>query len=424
MKRKNMNNKLNAFLLERTILGSKTFARLRHIFMIIDPSKIKTDTVQSRDTHSIEVANAIDIMNFNISSKLGFNVDMYELARCIGLLHDYGHFTFGHVAEIEADSYLVKNFPDLKIRYDSNSNNYVKIKKDGILDIIKDEKVKAYVLASLAKHPEEIYSDILNEDYFEDYKSKKDLPFGNSLMGFKTGPAKKIGLSKYIEDSIRDEIEYFNSFTEVSSLVFRNNMAKKTVQCQIMDVADEIAYTFSDINDSFNILEHRIIEKLLNELKEDFLNYFKNEIFFNNLIKSLNNKTDFRKLLDELYFLMCSNFSIDSNMRLYAVDKNLNTLKLNLQKKFQKTLLNNELVVKMRKEQARNIRIICDFMFNEITKDNYKEYVGSKYYIEKFELCFNNKNGQSAFIKIMRDYIANMTTKGAKKILKKILEQV
>jgi dGTP triphosphohydrolase len=353
-------------LLERKILSSKDFSRLKDISLIVDRTIIK-DTAQNRQSHSIEVANTIEIMNAMISEKLGFNIDPKRLGRSIGLLHDIGHMAKGHVGERTLNEYILK-YSNKEIFYDSNSNNYIKLNKNKLFEGIS-LSTKRYVLASLAKHENSLYEEV---SY----------------------------IKKYIDIETKKELKYLKKHMKIEKL-------RKTIQCQVMDIADEISYIISDIVDSANILSKK-------QMKEIFKRELPFEVYLK-LSKTIGNKSNFRKELDYLYFQFCDNFTINKEGIVSFINKDIEEIRISLARISKKYLLKNELILEIRAKEVIALKYVFDFYFNNLSK-NKNIIIPSKYYAKKFKFAKTKKEK----ILILRDFLAGITDKGLEKEIEKI----
>lgn len=330
------------------------------------PEIYHKDTAQNRQSHSFEVANTIDILNHNISKRLGYNIDYLGLGRSIGLFHDIGHMAFSHIGERKTNK-LLKEFTNNKIFYSSNSNNYKKLQKTNIL-IDLPMNLRFYFLASLAKHPNELYPE-----------------------------------QKYIEEAIEEATKQDLSFL---SAYDNFNKPTKTVQCQIMDISDEISYTISDVIDSRNIFKpDEVIDLFEKSLPTHIIKILK---------KTIKNKSLFRNELDKIFFNICDNYTINNNSIVTPISSEINSIKENLQKLTLNKILQHENILKIRKEEENIIETVVSYYLNNI---NNIDKLYSKYYTKKL---IHSKTNNEKIIHI-RDFLASLTDKGMKKEYERIL---
>lgn len=353
--------KIDSLILEREIISSKEFGRLKFISLAVSELAVK-DTAQNRQSHSFEVANTAEIMNVYLSEKLGFQTDYLKLSRSVSLSHDIGHMSFGHLAE----HVMNHKFQDLsggRIFYDSNANNYKKLQKIKILSNISKD-VKNYYLASLAKHPESLYPE-------------------------------QEGIKKMVEIEVKKELAYLKTKMNINKL-------EKTLQCQIMDIADENSYIISDIVDALNVLTiEEMIELLFKELPFEVAN---------KLVKAINNKSNFKKVLNELFFEFCDNFILSENGVLEPISEDIENIRMKLAFINREYLLKHKDIIEIRNKEEKILNIVINYFIN-----NY-DNLPSKFYAKK--MSFANSFEEKMII--VRDFLGGMTDKGLMKEYKKI----
>jgi len=184
-----------ALLRNLSIHNSHPFIKGEDKTQIIRPKKIGEEIYKTRQTHSEEVSIIGEIISYNIGFKYPQQV------KNVCLLHDIGHPPFGHDGQKILDKVmkkygLVEGFQDNNANFDVIFNN--------------DIDVSPYEMVSLLKHPEELY------------ESQKKM-LGNILKSALEFEKEEWGEKKY------------------------------TMACMIMDIADEIGYSFSDFVDGYNL---------------------------------------------------------------------------------------------------------------------------------------------------------------------------
>jgi dGTPase len=218
------------------LIHSPSFRRLQGKTQLFPG--IETDFFRNRLTHSLEVAQIAKSIAIKLNYELEkknyepfINPDVAEFA---GLAHDIGHPPFGHFGESVLDE---------------------KMKNCGGFE------GNAQTLRLLAKCE----------------KKQRKLSIGESIYGInkKTGSDERVGLDltvhslasilKYDEeipespDKSRKLIKgYYYTESDLVNTIKEKLTGKKsspkkfkTIECQIMDIADDIAYSTYDLEDSF-----------------------------------------------------------------------------------------------------------------------------------------------------------------------------
>jgi len=217
---------MDHLLEEAAIQGNKIFKRLEMATQVLLPKfggeigLVGEDVSKNRLTHSFEVATVSEIVAANL--QFPEEANHARRLRPISLLHDIGHAPFGH----EGGEFLDRKMKELGLEegFSDNNNNFVVIRKNGI-------EVSPYTLASLVKYPERLY------------EGQKPL------------------LLPILERAIDEDIRVFEGKIQLSA------RPKRTIGCAIMDEADRIAYTCSDLADgiSLGIIPHDPLQRLLDE---------------------------------------------------------------------------------------------------------------------------------------------------------------
>lgn len=260
-----MKTKLKNALIARTsITSNKQFKRLNEKTQVLVPQNGQEEVIQSRLTHSYEVATSSEMISTFIADQLGVsknNVDYQYSLYNVSLLHDIGHPAFGHDGAGLIDSFFLDK--GLEEGFSDNNNNLVVIEKNNI-------KVDDYTKASVIKYPEKLYS----------YQKEKYFPM----------------LDKAIQEDVENFKKYGINLSEQTT----------TITCQIMDEADRNTYAGSDMCDFFclgNFIEedelieyakkqgsYHLIAEYINDLWNVIKNNDKSEIksYFSGITNEFN----------------------------------------------------------------------------------------------------------------------------------------
>lgn len=208
---------------------------------------VESDFFRNRLTHSIEVAQIAKSIAYRINhnynrvgkkrkkgeKSFGINPDIVELA---GLAHDLGHPPFGHQGEEALDECMIENggFEGnaQTIRLLTKIEKKFKVDNSGFIDGIDARVGLNLTMRSIASVLK--YDNVIPEnkaDRIEIAKGKDIIP----VKGY------------YKCDQ--------NIVNKVKSAVLNgkniSNGEFKTIECTIMDIADDIAYSTYDLEDGF-----------------------------------------------------------------------------------------------------------------------------------------------------------------------------
>lgn len=232
------------------IIHSASFRRLEHKTQLFPGGE--SDFFRNRLTHSMEVAQiskTIALKLLNEHPGLDVNPDICEIA---GLIHDLGHPPFGHTGEKALDECMKEfggfegNAQTIRIitRLEKKENNCdYRITPDGIDNRI-GLSLTARAIASGLKY--------------------------DKMIPLKRGTNK---LEKGYYESEKNIID------KVKKCLLPNATIKKfkTIECSIMDLADDIAYSTYDIEDAFKAgfltpldficADDNVLDEIVNKLK-------------------------------------------------------------------------------------------------------------------------------------------------------------
>jgi dGTPase len=257
------------------IIHSASFRRLQSKTQLF--SGFESDFFRNRLTHSLEVAQIAK----SIASYINYNNDYFkdpsnsinlDLVEISSLAHDLGHAPFGHNGEEALDRCMINqggyegNAQTLRILstlekktklFDDLSG--IENKKDGRLGL----NLTYRTLASVLK-----YDNIIPRERRKNDKLKK---------GY-----------YYFNNELVQDIKY-------NVCGDKNYKGFKTIECSIMDVADDIAYSTYDLEDAFkagfltpfDILsaDDSIVEKITTDINKK------------NIFKTRYKKSDVRSIL-------------------------------------------------------------------------------------------------------------------------------
>ncbi|MED7818394.1 MULTISPECIES: dGTP triphosphohydrolase [unclassified Francisella] len=384
------------------VVHSSSFRRLQAKTQIF-PS-FENDFFRNRLTHSLEVAQIAKSIAVKLNAEYDLNLD-YDLIETAALCHDIGHPPFGHNGEVALNKKM-RNFGG----FESNAQTLRLISHTAKKDVDQKQSfglnLTYRTIASTIKYDNLIppISDLghLSKGYYneesrlvEDIKQKLLEPYG----------------VKSIEGSF------------------------KTIECYIMDVADDIAYSTYDVEDalkggfidplSMASIDDRLLEKIFNampkdleitkdEIKEILKNIFSDYIDFSSdatdiykVSKNIANNSLLRtKLTSRLVNSCIQNIEIDINQNIPIISK----VYLNDQIRKQVEVLKKYILFKIIKSPKLNvlryrgreiISEIFDILINsDVNESLLPDDIGAIFY--------NTHNAQGK-ARIICDYISSMT---------------
>ncbi len=383
------------------VVHSSSFRRLQAKTQIF-PS-FENDFFRNRLTHSLEVAQIAKSIAVKLNAEHGLNLD-YDLIETAALCHDIGHPPFGHNGEVALNKKM-RNFGG----FESNAQTLRLISHTAKKDIDQKQtfglNLTYRTLAATIKYDQLIppISDLgkLTKGYYneesrlvEDIKQKLLEPYG------------------------RATVENF-----------------KTIECYIMDVADDIAYSTYDVEDalkggfidplSMASIDNKLLDKIYNAMPSD-LEITKSEI--QNILKDIfSDYIDFSTDSTAIYKIS-KNIANNSLLRTKLTSKLVNSciqnikLDLNIEVPIiSKVYLNNEI-----RKQVEVLKKYILFKIIKSPKLNVLRYRGREIISEIFDILINSTPDESLLpddigaifynthsshgkARIISDYISSMT---------------
>lgn len=301
------------------IMHSPSFRRLRGKTQLFPGNH--SDFFRCRLTHSLEVGNIAKTiarrLNYNLLEKHGENqtqicidTDLVELA---SYAHDIGHPPFGHQGEYVLNQ-LMKDFGGFEGNAQTLRILTVLEKKQYSLDQIKlDGKPDDYSgITSLGKD--------VRRGLNLTVRSLASVLKYDKILGKEEADSKGLPKNKgyyKTESTIVDLIKKKVS-PELSGKLY-------TVECQIMDLADDIAYSTYDLEDAFKggFLHPMLIHSMSDEFKELLVEKV-NEALYKKNIKYKVTIQDIHDTLDELIYLPEKSYSKSVDKARFMLRSSLN----------------------------------------------------------------------------------------------------
>ena len=205
----------------------------------------ETDFFRNRLTHSLEVAQIAKSIAIKLNSDLEDNGDPYriepDIVEFAALAHDLGHPPFGHFGEEVLDERMIDsggfegNAQTLRLLTRMEKRHLIQNTSFGIDADVKDKRVGLNLacrsIASILKYDREI-------------------PINNNKRQqlLKAGEIQKIGPIKGYYKTEAQIVRFVKNHI-CNGKKYRSPL--KTIECQIMDIADDIAYSTYDLEDCF-----------------------------------------------------------------------------------------------------------------------------------------------------------------------------
>lgn len=361
-----MKNRMEILKIEGDILSSAKFGRMGLINLSILPELV-SDKPRTRDVHSIDVANAIEIINLSIFMKTKVDIDRLGVGRIVGLLHDVGHTTNGHDGERMLKAYT-ERYTKGEISFDGNANNYITIQKNSLLSSASKE-IKSYILASLAKHPEDLYPE-------------------------------QEAIKKMIAKCCKADKEYLNS------LGLKSKFLDKTLQCQVMDIADENCYITSDIVDATELYS-----------KSDMAEIFENNLP-ENVAEELTtalmvSKSIFTKKINNYREKFNTNLTLKKG-QIVPENEDIESIRMAMAKITRDYVLPHKKVEEAREKAKEKMAVVFKFYF----ENENAELMPSGFYKKEFKKATDALSKK----RVIRNMLGSLTNKGLKKEYKRIME--
>ena len=399
---------------EMGIVGHKVFVRLKDIPMYL--SQKTRDSIRNRYSHSVEVGLSTEYMMNHISRQLGHDVNLnfFNVAKIVGMLHDIGHTAYSHDGEVILDRMIGEASSGLEasIRFNANLNNFRRIEKYELYEVLPQD-IKEYALASLLKRVKEL------REYPE--------------YGY---------LKTYQERAIRLEEEYLTS-----KGIRIENQTGKTILCQAMDLADENRYRVTDIIDSLNIYSKGKLKEIfrgmiksevrIKELRKwvhikpimieeiDGIHFEKlriKELLIALLERSSNAKTEFQNVMNSISMAFNRNFRLDENGKLVPIDEEIEALRSDFQRIAAKHIWGSKRVEKIKKPYKHYFTAVANYFINQefepelIDSNTYKEAL-----MELREREGDDINARHEELILIRNFLGGLTNAKIIELYKRIM---
>lgn len=333
--------------------------------------------IRTRLTHTIEVSEISESLYYEYFNTGEFTYIDLTALRTVALIHDIGHPPFGHKGDRGLSEIMKINGE--KFFFEGNAQNFRIINKNSTRLGEEGLNLTIRVILGIIKKYE---------------RDDKDMYFKDNI---------------YLEDS-----EYAEKIGEILSIDNILDKKIRTIECAIMDRADEISYVTHDIDDaiqnSFFTTENVIDFICSYNTHEGELEKFKKDMLE---IKKIDNPEKKRQvLIYKLIRLFIKNIKIDKvptdsyiNMELYLIsgitfefNKSIEKFRKKLYKNFIEDKFIYSQQVQIYEQKAReSVKKVYDALFEN-----------NKLLPVKYRKIIENKDDKCKR-RIIVDYISGMT---------------
>jgi dGTP triphosphohydrolase len=352
----------------------------------------------------------------HLSRQLGhdINLNFFNVAKIVGMLHDIGHTAYSHDGEVILDQMIKEASSHLgePIRFNANLNNFRRIEKYELYEVLPED-IREYALASLLKRAKEL----------------KEYPEYSYLKA-------------YHERAIKLEEEYL-----ASKGIKIENQVGKTILCQAMDLADENRYRVTDIIDSLNIYSKGKLKEILKGMLKSEVRVKKlrklvhikpialenaddkhfdtlkiKELLIALLERSSNAKTEFQNVMNTLSMAFNRNFQLQENGKLVPIDEEIEALRSDFQRIAAKYIWGSKRVEKIKKPYRHYFTTVADYFLN---RDFELELIDSNTYKEALLALRAKKRDDSHTRReeliLLRNFLGGLTNAKIIELYKKIM---
>lgn len=265
------------------IIHSSAFRRLQGKTQLYPG--LESDFFRNRLTHSLEVAEIAKSITLKLNNDLKAEDGNYiepDIVECAALAHDLGHAPFGHIGERalnqkmvgfggfegNAQALRIVSKIEKKILADKNDAELygIKVEEENGVVVSKDCRVGLNLtyrtLAAVLKY----------DDLIEYSDAEKNSNVIKPKKGF-------YETEKELVDNIKQHV--------AKDITFDEDNKFKTIECSIMDIADDITYSVYDMEDAFRArfispsslmsMDEILLREIAAEVQQKFNDVYNNE---------------------------------------------------------------------------------------------------------------------------------------------------
>jgi dGTPase len=238
----------------------------------------ENDYFRNRLTHSMEVAQIAKTIALKVNHEFGLDIDT-DLVQFAALAHDIGHPPFGHQGEEALDERMIDfggfegNAQTLRVitRLEKKFKPNNIFEDTTLNDLRVGLNLTSRGIASILKYDQVIPSENLGR---QEYAEKRKIEVG-PVKGYNDSES---DIVDYVKENV---LGTYNLKTVQDQRTGEPVLEKfKTIECQIMDISDDIAYSTYDLDDTlkanfcnpFDIVftEETIVKRICKSLSKTF----------------------------------------------------------------------------------------------------------------------------------------------------------
>lgn len=394
------------------IIHSAFFRRLQGKTQVLGVGE--SDFYRTRLTHSLEVAQlSSGILEF-LKQKYKKDSIILEtlpspnLIEAIGLAHDIGHPPFGHGGEVALNWSMRDNGG-----FEGNAQNLRICTELGEYSNNSGLNLTRRVLLGILKYPA-TYSNVVNSDVYNEKNPKNIDSFKPPKCIYDTNESHIKWIGENIE---KNDLEIFFSINKKENKHHKTKY--KSIDCSIMEIADDVAYGVHDLEDAIAL---GLVDT----------NSWNKEVFIK--IKELNTKCWLTEKIDELTENL---FSGTNKLRKKAIGEIINFYITNTY--ISKYKIFNCNVIDFSCHLNEDARLTLDIIQEFVRKNvilipevQTLEYKGQQMIIKLFDALANNPNRllplkykelyikNDSDLRIVCDYLSGTTDDYATRLYHKI----
>lgn len=267
------------------VIHSPAFRKLQRKTQILGTDE--GDFHRTRLTHSLEVASIAKSMVRNLRERSEYleHMPSDDLISAISLLHDIGHPPFGHGGEV-ALNYMMRHSGG----FEGNGQTLRLITKNENIYGDSGLNLCRRTLLGILKYP--VPYSLLNKRSIEDQEKNKPLKINDWLPPKCYMDSEQDIVQWLLSPLPLDEKSLFQTYSPKPTAHKHGKSLYKSLDCSIMNIADDIAYGVHDLEDAIQLklINRELIDTVVFQELYNQANHLKQLPPYQHLIESLFDK--------------------------------------------------------------------------------------------------------------------------------------